>query len=182
MAKLAHQPFEDWMLMGVALEPEQELELKAHLQTCVLCARLNNALLDIDRELRSTPQVEPANGFALRWEARRVADHQRMQRVQTFMILLFSIGGASLLLVLSLWLILPIFRAPLPVLLTPIYDLVRVYWLSSTVGEALAALIKTLFGLIPITMWISIAVATCGLCIVWVAALYRLTTTRRLSI
>jgi predicted anti-sigma-YlaC factor YlaD len=180
MAKLAHQPFEDWLLGGERLSAAQTAELHAHLLDCDLCQRLYDAVHGIEHMLRADPLAEPRPGFVERWQIYLVADQLRQQRGQTLLILLFSFGGAGLLLALLALFVFPLLQAPAPVLMTTAYNLVRVFIFGSTVGETIGALARTLLGLVPDTMWISIAVALMGLSVVWLVALQKLSSPRRI--
>ncbi len=86
-----HQPYETWLLDDLYLTPEQERDLRAHLRSCSSCAALAGANL----ALRSAPMKVPAEGFALRFQTRLVAQ-RAVQRKRTifgvFLLILASIG------------------------------------------------------------------------------------------
>ena len=182
MAKLAHQPFEDWLLSGELLAPDQSQELHSHLAECALCQRLQAVLQDVEHELRSAPLAEPGPAFVERWQIYLVADQLRKQRRQTLFILLFSLGGAGLLLALLGLFILPILSMPRPLLVASAYELLQVFQVTSNLGETTATLLRTIAAVIPLSMWVSIMVALGGLCAIWVIAIQRLTSPRRMTV
>jgi hypothetical protein len=91
---MVHQPYETWLLDDERLTPEQERDLRLHLRTCVTCTALARANLT----LRAAPMSAPAQGFALRFQARLAAE-RKAQRQRSFigLTLLLLVGTAVLL-------------------------------------------------------------------------------------
>jgi hypothetical protein len=91
---MVHLPYEDWLLDDERLTPEQERDLRLHLRTCVTCAALSRANLT----LRAAPMSVPAQGFALRFQARLAAERKvQRQRSLIGLILLLLVGTTVLL-------------------------------------------------------------------------------------
>lgn len=179
MAKPSHQPFEDWLLSEATLSLEEMYLLQEHLHACAACRELSLALREMERALRSAPWVAPADGFVNRWEQRLEVERQKWQRRQTWWMLTFSLGGAALLLGLTLALISPLIRQPLPLILAWIYRLVVIITTAEAAGEVARTLIGTLFLAIPPWIWLGVAGTLTLLGVLWLATLQRLVATRR---
>jgi anti-sigma factor RsiW len=182
MAKLNHQPFEDWLLSREALSPDEAQQLQEHLQNCQACTLLSVALREVDRELHAALILTPAPGFATRWMGRLEAERRQLHRRQTFLVMFFSIGGAMFLLTLLSLAVFPVLRSPWPVILAFLYELTSSFTVASVLGEALATVLKAVFEMIPATQWAAIWVAFAGLGVLWVVAMHRLILPRRIPL
>jgi anti-sigma factor RsiW len=182
MVKLNHLPFEDWLLSGETLSPDEAERLQDHLQSCQACTLLSIALREVDRELHVAPVLAPTPGFATRWMARLEAERRQHHRRQTFLVMFLSIGGAMFLLALLLLAIFPVLRSPWPVFLAFLYELTSSFTLASVIGDALITVLRAVFEIIPATQWAAIWVAFAGLGALWVVALHRLILPRRVTI
>jgi hypothetical protein len=179
MAKLNHQPFEEWLLSEDTLAPQELRLLQEHLNACEDCRRLAGALGEVDRELRTAPAIPPAPGFVSRWQTRLAADRIEQQRRQTLWSMVFSIGGAMALMTIMGILLYPILRAPLPFLLAMIYQLTSTFVFAGAIGGALMTVMRTIVKIIPPTQWAAILVALSSLSALWVVAMHRLSSKRR---
>ena len=182
MAKLNHLPFEDWLLSGETLSPEEAGQLQEHLQNCQACTLLSVALREVDQELHAAPVLMPTPGFANRWMSRLQAERRQLHRRQTFLVMFLSIGGAMSLLALLSLAVFPVLRSPWPVFLAYLYELTSSFTVASVLGEALATVLKAVFEIIPPTQWAAIWVAFAGLCALWVVAMHRLILPRRIPV
>ncbi len=180
MAKLNHQPYEEWLLSEATLSLEETRRLQEHLEACPACRELSLALRGVEFALRSAGWVAAADGFARRWEKRLEAERRRRQQQQTHWMLAFSLGGTALLLGLTLWLVFPLIRQPLPLLLTWVYRLMVTISLVNAVEEALTTLVPTLLLAVPGLVWIGLAGLLTLLGVLWLATLQRLLATRRI--
>ena len=61
-----HQPFEEWLLNDMPLDPDRKRELDLHIRSCAYCA----ALAETGMALHSVKMVSPANGFTARFQTR----------------------------------------------------------------------------------------------------------------
>jgi hypothetical protein len=182
MAKFTHLPFEDWLLSEATLSLEENQALREHLQICESCRQLSTALQSVDNQLHKAPTFSPAPGFADRWMARLAADQIRMKRRQTLSILLFSVGGAGLLFVIIGLALLPLIESPLPVLFASLYRLTTLFSTVSSTAEVFTTVVSTLFGIVPVTLWIGILVALASLSALWIVAFQQLTSPRRITL
>jgi predicted anti-sigma-YlaC factor YlaD len=108
-----HHIFEDLIFAEQPLTQQESAALKTHLQDCESCRVLADALNEVENQLHRSVMLEPAPGFAERWQMRLAVDDQRVQRKQSMLLLGFSIAGATLLLASLGVLLLPLADSPL---------------------------------------------------------------------
>ncbi len=73
----------------------------------------------------------------------------------------------------------PLVRAPLPFLLAMIYQLTSTFAFAGAIGGAVVTVMRTIVQIIPPTQWAAILVALSSLSAVWVVAMHRLSSKRR---
>ncbi|HEY3311037.1 MAG TPA: hypothetical protein VGK00_05290 [Anaerolineales bacterium] len=164
-----HRPFEDWLLNDARLTQAQELELREHLRTCQQCTALARG----NFALRSAPVIAPADGFALRFQARLSAKRkaQRLQSLIGLILLSFvGIGG-------FIWLLFPYF----PYLALPPGELASL-WISNLIYLALTAralsaigntILNVLGSLVPTYIWVLSLALLGGMAFLWTISLHR---------
>jgi uncharacterized protein YacL len=182
MAKSNHQPFENWIFLREMINREEELALQAHLRQCEHCQSLSGAMQAMEHSLKTAPVVSPSPGFSTRWLARLEENRISHQRKQTAIFTLAIIGGAIIMLVLSVILMWPLFRAPFPYVLAVAYQLALIYSFMDTIATTGIAVYKTLFKIIPPTMLVSLFLATGGIVAIWIAAIGKFVYPRRVTI
>ena len=177
-----HRPFEDWLFADQPLSATEKVALDQHLQVCDACRQLSCAWGDVETGLRKAPLVQPGEGFTQRWQTRLAADQARRQRRQTLWLLAFYLGGAAVLLLLLALMAVPLLESPAPVILALAARVTS--WLSTTevVIEFISTLFKTIFSVVPASLWIGIGVALLSLSSLWIVAFRRLTSTRRIVV
>lgn len=164
-----HRPYEDWLLNDLRLSPDQDRDLRAHLRNCTTCTALAQANL----ALRSATVIAPAEGFALRFQA-RLAVQRKVQRRQTIigLCLLAVVGMGGLL-----WLLFPY----LPYLALPPAQLSSL-WISQLVNlaltvRALGTLGGTLFfvlgSMVPTYVWAGAFALLGGTGLLWILSFRR---------
>jgi hypothetical protein len=158
-----HRPYEDWLLDDERLTPEQDRDLRIHLRNCPDCAALSRS----NMALRSAPVTAPAEGFALRFQARLAAERKVQRRrslIGLFLMAVVGVGGLS-------WLLFPY----LPYLTLPPAQLASL-WLGNLVYLALAArvvgvlgitLLNVLASFIPTYVWVLSVALLGGLGFLW---------------
>jgi len=181
MMKFNHQPFEEWLLSGETLAPEETQSLQEHLGVCEACRSLAGAFQQVETALRNAQQLAPAPGFVSRWQAHLAARQLKQHRRQTLWSMLFSIGGAMAIFTILVVVFLPLLRSPMPILLALTYELVTAVTFTSEIGGALFTVLRTIVELIPPVQWAAILVAFTSLGAVWVVAMHRLTRRRVLA-
>jgi hypothetical protein len=180
--KSNHQPYEDWILSQTALNQEQREALQDHLRTCEACNQLSEAWMEVENQLHRAPMAAPESGFAHRWMARLEAENLRHLRRQTFLVMLFSVGGAVFLAsILGIWFF-PVLTHPVPVILAWVYEAIGVILSLNTYAEVVEILARTVFEVVPETVWLAIAGGFGILGALWIIAYQKLTSVRRASI
>lgn len=177
-----HLPFEDWLFSDEPLDSRDSRSLKEHLQACPSCSELALAWLEVESRLKGAPMLAPSPGFTARWESRFAADRLRKERRQTLYILLFSLGGAALLLAILAWLTLPALRSPEPLFWTSVYRLFSLATLADSARDTVASIFRSFSGLISITWIILFAGLISELGVLWVVTLRLLTRPRRVTL
>jgi predicted anti-sigma-YlaC factor YlaD len=177
-----HWPFEDWLFADQSLSSTEKEALEQHLQVCDACRQLAGAWREIDTVLRKAPLIQPVKGFTQRWHARLANDQEKRQRRQTLWLFAFYLSGAAVLLLMLGLMVVPLLESPAPVILALVARLAS--WLSTTdvVIEFISTLLKTIYSVVPATLWIGIGVALLSLCFLWIVAFRRLTSTRRIVV
>ena len=177
-----HQYFEDRLLSEATLSPEEAFQLQEHLLTCDSCRRLSHAWGEVEDQLEKSPVVSPAPGFMRRWEARLVDEREEIHGRQTALILALCAGGAILSLVVVGYWLLPLIQAPLPFFLVWSYQFILSFYDASSIGAALGTVMRTIYALLPPTLWVAICIATGALCALWIFIIQKLTAPRRVTL
>jgi anti-sigma factor RsiW len=111
----------EWMSLQLdsLLDQEQAAQLRAHLAECTACRQEWEAMCAASRLLQTTPMAMPAPGFHLR-VARRVEQHaaRRRRAVSILGVLLGSAGLWTAAGVLTVAVVVILWRAPLQILWT----------------------------------------------------------------
>jgi anti-sigma factor RsiW len=179
MTNYEHLRFEDWLLSQEPLSRADAQALQEHLQSCSTCSQLAEAWRGVETELQRAALAVPKPGFSQRWQARWEEEILRKKRRQTLYILFFSIGGALSLLLLLGVLFWPVLRAPLPFLLTIVYQLTGTFYAMNASASLIFELLRTVLAVIPVSLWVGIIVAVSGLAVVWIVSMKKLTSTWR---
>jgi predicted anti-sigma-YlaC factor YlaD len=177
-----HLLIEEWLLSASSLTTEEQALLQEHLKSCESCRQLSEAWQEVEYRLNAAPLRLPEPGFTLRWQARLAQEQLRRQRLQTVYVLVLG-GGVTLALILLLGLLAwPVIRNPLPYLMVWAYQLTTTFYFFSGIGRALGTVARTLFGLVPGTLWVAMLVALGSLQVVWIVAYRKLTSPRRVIV
>ena len=128
-----HRPYEDWLLDDERLTPERDPDLRIHLRNCPECAALARG----NMALRSASVTAPAEGFALRFQVRLVAERKVQKRRNLIGLFLMAVVGVGGL----LWLLSPY----LPYLTLPPTQLASL-WISNLVYLALTVRVLSVLG------------------------------------
>ena len=160
---MAHQPYEAWLLDDARLTPEQERDLRQHLRACPACASLASANLS----LRAAPVVGPRPGFALRFQARLLAQRRVQRRRNIFGVILLGLAGAGLLALITLpyWQYFSL--SPLQLLLTGLNSMVYFALTARTLGILSTTLFNVLVALVPLSAWAVLPASLAGLTFLW---------------
>jgi|GEM_PF-683918 len=94
-----HQPFEKWIFEDESLDPQQQENLNAHLETCETCSDLTIALTQFENTVHHSPSPNPTPGFTQRWKDRlhRYRYQRQQQRLWIFTFSLFAIATIILI-------------------------------------------------------------------------------------
>ncbi len=107
---MSHQPYENWIIAGEPLPPDQQYQLKEHLEACPQCRHLKCNMQAVHVKLATARQVGPAEGFKQRWQAtlleRQEEQHIRQtMQIRRFFLFIGAAAVLSLILLLATFLI-----------------------------------------------------------------------------
>lgn len=182
MAQFNHQPFEDWIFSRDTISREEQLALQEHIHQCATCQRLSGTMQEIEIGLKAAPMISPAEGFSTRWQARLAENRAWRQKRQTMFFFIFSICAAAVLTLLFVILLWPVIRMPYPYLLALAYEFASIYSIMNTFTSAGITLGRTIYSVVPPTMWISLVIAMIGMVAIWAIALRKFVYLRRVVI
>lgn len=177
-----HQPYEDWLFSDEPLSPQQNSDLKTHLQVCDSCTQLSESWGDVKNLFRSTPEVEPQAGFSARWLTRLEEKENKTKQRQSWIMLIITGGVATfILLLMGVNLILSVDQ-PIQLLFLGTNKITE--WLSiiKATNEILSALIELVSIMIPPVWWVMFAVVISILSLLWIFSLKQLIQPRRMTI
>lgn len=176
-----HRPFEDWLFSDEPLAPPDAAALQVHLEACTECQTLALAWRAVDTNLRRTPQVEPAPGFATRWQERLEWDRQHLHTRQSLFALGYFLAGAALLSASLLVLALPLLRTPDVLFWVWAYRLTTLASYADALRDTLLGLTRLVAGGLPLGAWVLFVGLVSELGALWVVAYRWLTTPRRVT-
>jgi hypothetical protein len=145
-----HRYYEEWLLNDERLTPEQDRDLRIHLRGCASCAMLARSNL----ALRAAPVAAPAEGFALRFQARLAAERKVQRRRTVIGSMLLTLTGAGLL----FWILspyIPYFTlAPSQMFTLWLSNVIYIALTVRTVGILGVTLLNIVGSFVPAYVWI----------------------------
>lgn len=180
-----HKHFEEWLftyLESDELETEQSTQLQEHLRNCESCQNIAKSWREVDRHLFNAPLASPRTGFTQRWQARLEQDRQLVHRRQTLAALIFTFGGALILLgslVLLLW---PWLRMPEVFIWGWVYRLSALLVYLEPANDLFSIFSKSFSGNVSPLFWILFAGLMSELAVLWLVSYRWLTKPRRVII
>ena len=164
-----HQPFEDWLLDENPLDPNQKIELEAHLRDCRYCS----ALVKTNKTLHQVQMASPAAGFTARFQARLAQQQAVERRRRVWGSVLFTLGGSALL----IWLLGPYLVFFLASPATWITALVEwgVFLVTTlhAITQAGSVFLKVVPGFLPLFVWMVLISAIAGIALLWFVSIWR---------
>jgi len=168
-----HLPFEAWIFEAHDLSAGQQSALREHLETCPDCQRLVLGWREVERRLEDPPELAPAPGFTLRWQRRLLERRQKIAKRQLSIALTLTAGGGALMMALMGIQLLGLLSSPWEVVVPWLNQAVAVLVWTQTARQLGGALLSNLTGVVPLGLWIALAVALAGMILLWMASLYR---------
>jgi hypothetical protein len=164
-----HQPFEEWLLNDMPLDPDRKRELDLHIRSCAYCA----ALAETGMALHSVKMVSPANGFTARFQARLAVQKLAERRQRFWGALLFAFMGVVLL----LWLLAPSVASFVASPATWITSFVEwgVFLITTlnAMFQAGSVLLRIAPGFLSPFVWMIVVSAVAGLGLLWSVSIWR---------
>lgn len=174
-----HLYFEDLLFAEQPLTPQESAALQEHLQDCESCQMLANAWQDVENQLHRSAMLEPAPGFADRWQMRLALENQRIQRKQSMLLLGFSIGGATLLLASLAVLLLPLADSPIVFVAAWLSRLAEMISVLTSTGGVVNSMFRAMGGSISL-IWVILGTGLVSLlAVLWLVSYRVLRAPRR---
>lgn len=164
-----HQPFEEWLLEDKPLTPAEKREMDLHLRICPQCTALSATGL----ALRSARTLQPAPGFARRFEQRLAAQKitERRRRLWGMLTLIFT--GSGLFGVIAAPYIRSLAASPVDWLTTAVTFFLSLFGSIEIMFEALGVLTRVLPDFVPPYMWMVMFSGMSGVLLLWSISLWR---------
>jgi hypothetical protein len=171
---MKHRLYEGWILARDELTADQKQDLEAHLKECESCKQLAKADKALEKVFTSVQMSEPFPGFVNRWKVRLDERQMKAHRRQTSLILgILSFGATAL--------VLPLMLETILVLISPeeaLFALSRalIDWLSllNLMIEIAITSLKSLFSIVPFSLWLLIPIIIVGTAVLGGYSLQRL--------
>ncbi|HSL30120.1 MAG TPA: hypothetical protein VK900_13045 [Anaerolineales bacterium] len=164
-----HQPFEEWLLNEKPLEQKQKLELEIHLRDCRYCS----ALVETNKALHSVKMASPAAGFTARFQARLAQQRAAERRRRAWGSVLFTVGGAALLVWLVGPYVSPFFASPATWITALIEWAVFLFTTLHAITQAGSVFLKVVPGFLPLFVWMVLISAIAGVALLWFVSIWR---------
>jgi anti-sigma factor RsiW len=181
MGKHNHPPFNDWLLSGDTLTPEQNQSLREHLQTCQECNGIHAAWSEVQAQFHSAGEVAPAPGFTSRWQTRLTLQNQKRQKRNAWIMFFGASFMAAIILGLVASQALGLFRSPVSILSGLVYLWTYGFVASERVVEFLGIAARVLPPLTLIGVIFFIGISSL-MSVLWLVTYRQLTNARRFSI
>ena len=173
-----HQLFEEWLLTEEPLSSDQAEALASHLTTCESCRRVSAAWSEVEHLFHATTFVDPAAGFADRWQNRLAAQNlyglQKRQRRQSWAIFGITAVSAIILFILMLARVLASFDNVTELFVYWVGQMTALLSDASLIQEISLVLIKTGITVVPFSTWMIILSTLIVLCLLWIFSLQRI--------
>jgi hypothetical protein len=170
-----HQPFENWILAEEKLSPENSRALQDHLETCQQCQQLQSAWTGVVELFQEVPQVEPAPGFASRFQERLAVERQIERTIrnrwQSIIMLILICNVIAALVILLGTQFLTTFDSPLELFLSGVYRLASVVSWINVVQNIFFTLFKTATSIVPVGLWALLGIGSLGAGAIWIISL-----------
>jgi anti-sigma factor RsiW len=166
-----HQPYETWILLDERLTPEQNRELRDHLQNCPQCQRLAQAHRQISQLFQTTPAPYPKAGFTTRWKKRLKRAEQSQNRTITWISLsVLSLALLGTMVGLSIQLT-PLTEQFPQLLLIGISQAALWSKMLTALQNLFLPLLRVSIKMIPSTWVIALTITCSGVALAWLISL-----------
>jgi hypothetical protein len=164
-----HQPFEEWLLNDTPLTPEQKRQLDSHVRACAYCS----ALVKTEKVMRTVRMASPAPGFLTRFQTRLAAQKLADRRRRLIGSILFTLGGLTLLALISLPYLGTFFASPAQWITALVQWGLYVFTTLQATAQAGAVILKVITDFLPPFAWMVLISALGGLGLLWSVSIWR---------
>jgi hypothetical protein len=166
---MKHQPFEEWLLQQIPLDPIQKIELDAHLRICTSCS----ALEETGRALQKVRLASPAAGFSARFQTRLALQRAADRRRRFWGAIVFMLGGLILLMWLAGPYLASFFASPATSLTALIEWGVFLVTTLRAIAQAGSVLLNVIPSFLSPFAWMVLVSALAGIGLLWSISIWR---------
>jgi predicted anti-sigma-YlaC factor YlaD len=168
-----HQLYEDLMTDTRPLSAAESLSLADHLRECPQCQSTSNAVTEVETLFHRAESIEPRAGFTNRFGSRLALRRARAARRQHFATL-FAASAALLVVTFFFGFELVNFGiSASATTLKAVLKLMDVAGYLSLAARFIWVLVENSIGRIPVVFWLLVSYVMSGLCVIWLASLYK---------
>lgn len=175
-----YQPFENWLLSEEPLSKEQSQALLEHLDTCETCCQIDTGWNEVQDLIHTVPEMAPAPGFTVRWQARLAEQGRKHQQRQSWFFLAATSGIAMALLAALCVGVSGLVIQPEQLLVYAVYRLTTLLIDAEATGQFLSSMMKSMMGAVPIAVLIGLSGLAAMLSVLWFVLFKQLITQRRI--
>jgi predicted anti-sigma-YlaC factor YlaD len=168
-----HQLFEEWLLDDDPSTPVDALKLEKHLQECEQCRALADGWHAAQQALDTAPQTKPSPGFATRFAAQLAEKRAHRQRRAQIGWIVGALSPGALATTLLAYPTLSQFTFA-EIIISLVRGLGLVFTRIFELGGLARALFQSTSPLVPLALWIGLALNLTILSLLWVFAMWKI--------
>lgn len=174
---MSHQPYDEWVIAGEQLPPDEQNRLNEHLAACPQCRQLKSNLQAVQTRLSTARQVSPAEGFSQRWQAAKQAhlfeqQSRQVLQVRRFFLYIGTATAISLMLLIGMFFTGGEWLTKLVVAANRLH--VFNQW-TVKIQDFLFAVLQITPPVLPVALWVMLSTVFCILALVWIVSIWRIT-------
>jgi hypothetical protein len=181
-----HKPYELWLVADQPLQPDQEIKLQAHLETCEACRTLQESWREVEDIFEERIFIHPQPGFTERWQLQIIGEfnleREKEQRRLTWMFLGATTGAAFLILVIMTIRFFATLQNPTEAFISGMTFVAGVSNLTETIQKAFFPLLEVFILSVPTLWWLLMVLSASLLTLVLIFSIRRVIKTRRVSL
>jgi hypothetical protein len=172
---MSHQPYDNWIFGQEELTVDQKQELHKHILECTNCNQVYQAWRAAEYQMRAAPLVAPPSGFTHRFQA-NLEERQKVQKMFQARRFLLLLSVANLVSLVSFIGYILLSGSPAYWLASSLnaFTGLLVWW--SGLQQVVVNLVHALPLFVPVALWVIASSTLAILAMVWVTALWRIST------
>ena len=181
-----HKPYESWLVADEPLQPDQEISLQEHLETCKSCRQLQTSWRKVEVIFAERNFIQPQPGFTERWQLRLLdelnIDSKKQQLRSTWIFLAATTGAAFLVLVIMSMRFFATMQNPTEAFISGMTMVAGILNLTETIQHAVYPLFDVIILSVPTIWWFFLVLSASLLTLVLTLSILRIYRLRRVSL